>query len=328
MGKKLSDGKLRIITAVILLPIVGFLLFYARVWSYFLAEIIILLFAGIGVYELLKAFSKTWHVPKSLELEAGGEPIDINEHKEVIGGKPFIRPMWGQVAITFALMYPAAIFFNEAGILLTAILGMMLVFASLIFTKNYGLKDAMTSCFGIIYPMAIIMLAVPMQRAHTGAIALFLVLFVSVLTDTFAYIVGRAIGRHKLCPHVSPKKTIEGAIGGIFGGLLGATVVFLMDHFNALRVFSSAESIYYGGYNLLPNSPVGIVVMVYLLVGLFGAIFNQFGDLAASYIKRKLNIKDFGSIFPGHGGVMDRIDGIMFVIPVVYIVFTIVNSVR
>lgn len=114
------------------------------------------------------------------------------------------------------------------------------------------------------------------------------------VSDMLAYAVGRLCGKHKLAPHVSPKKTIEGSIGGLLGGAAGIVIFGLcMDHF-----FNT-------GFSVLPL----------FIAGIFGVAAGQLGDLSMSLIKRNVGIKDFGRIFPGHGGVLDRFDSILFTAP-------------
>ena len=111
-------------------------------------------------------------------------------------------------------------------------------------------------------------------------------------TDIFAYFTGKLFGKHKLCPSISPKKTVEGSIGGVAGS------VVLCGLF---------------GYFFLPG---GFVVCI--IIGIVGGIVSQLGDLSASVMKRKMGIKDWSSMIPGHGGVLDRIDSLLFTAPMVY----------
>jgi phosphatidate cytidylyltransferase len=111
-------------------------------------------------------------------------------------------------------------------------------------------------------------------------------------TDIFAYFTGQAIGKHKLSPKISPKKTIEGAIGGILGSVL-LCVVF--GHF-------------FGE----------LLLLHYAVIGVLGSILAQLGDLTASIFKRKMGVKDYGMLIPGHGGIMDRFDSVLFTAPFVY----------
>ena len=116
------------------------------------------------------------------------------------------------------------------------------------------------------------------------------VLTITICSDTFAHFVGTMIGKHKLCPHVSPNKTVEGLIGGVFfGTFLGS--VFFMTLINA-------------------NAKLFLVVLISFILSLI----SELGDLIFSAIKRKYGVKDYGNIMPGHGGVLDRLDSIIFAI--------------
>ncbi|MBQ8689618.1 MAG: phosphatidate cytidylyltransferase [Clostridia bacterium] len=118
------------------------------------------------------------------------------------------------------------------------------------------------------------------------------------ICDIFAYFVGRAIGKHKLIPEISPKKTVEGAIGGVF-----FTAVFFLIYGIIVSYINGAPT---------PN---------YLTLAIFGVVLSvvsQFGDLIASLIKREHGVKDYGKIFPGHGGVLDRFDSVVAVAPVLF----------
>ncbi len=119
------------------------------------------------------------------------------------------------------------------------------------------------------------------------------------ITDVFAYVVGRRIGKHKLCPNISPKKSVEGAVGGIIGAVICNLILFFVfDKF----FFTSHE----------------IRWWEIVIIGIVLSVISMFGDLSASIIKRNHGIKDFGKILPGHGGVMDRFDSCLFVLPTLY----------
>ena len=123
-------------------------------------------------------------------------------------------------------------------------------------------------------------------------------------SDTCALFAGMAFGKHKLAPVVSPKKTVEGAIGGVVGATaLMMLVVFLMNRYTSL-------DIHYAGAAVM---------------GAAGAVIGQIGDLSFSIIKRQTGIKDYGHIFPGHGGVLDRFDSVIFVAPVVELVLRVLG---
>jgi len=129
----------------------------------------------------------------------------------------------------------------------------------------------------------------------------FYILFVfcgAFISDTCAFLVGSKFGKTKLAPDISPNKTIEGSIGGIIGVLAAFTILAIV-----------------GKYSL----DINVNIVYWLFVGLVASVAGQFGDLTASAIKRYCKIKDFGNIMPGHGGILDRFDSLMFVAPIVYI---------
>lgn len=139
-----------------------------------------------------------------------------------------------------------------------------------------------------------------------GFIGLLLIFVISPCADTFAYLVGMTYNKirkgqaKKLCPKLSPKKTVAGAIGGIIGGAVGAIIV--------QAIFN-------------PQLGLPLPYLVMSAIGIGASILTEIGDLYESYIKRQVGIKDMGKIMPGHGGVMDRIDGICFASVFMYIVF-------
>lgn len=160
-----------------------------------------------------------------------------------------------------------------------------------LFFNKMSIESLGRLLFSFIYisvPMGVFL-----KLAYTNL--LWIVFLISWGTDTFAYLFGIIFGKHKLCPSISPKKTIEGALGGIFGSLI------LLNLFN---------------YFVLKNNIVFVTLSVIIL-----SIVAQIGDLFASKIKREMGIKDFSNIIKGHGGFLDRFDSIIFVTPLVYIVF-------
>ena len=138
---------------------------------------------------------------------------------------------------------------------------------------------------------------------------LLLIFVISPCSDTMAYLVGMTYNKirkgkaKKMCPVLSPNKTWAGAVGGLVGGILGAVIVY----FTAGYTFTTVNGI-----------------LVYLLAGLFGAVFTEAGDLFESFIKRKVGIKDMGRIMPGHGGIMDRIDGTVFTSVLMWALFALI----
>lgn len=121
------------------------------------------------------------------------------------------------------------------------------------------------------------------------------------MADAGGFFVGASMGKHKLCPKISPKKTVEGAIGGVFFCIISAVAMGFIFQFW-----------------ITPNLTVRFVPLI--IIGAFDAVLSIVGDLSFSLIKRSLNIKDYGTMFPGHGGMLDRLDSIIFTVPMVLIV--------
>lgn len=133
-----------------------------------------------------------------------------------------------------------------------------------------------------------------------GVYLILFAVFASWMTDIFAYFVGSKFGKHKLCPKISPKKSVEGAIGGVVGAIaLNVLLLFVFKKF-----FFEGES--------------GLSYLSVVVLSIVLSVVSMFGDLAASTIKRNFGIKDFGKLLPGHGGIMDRFDSVLFVLPVLY----------
>ena len=197
------------------------------------------------------------------------------------------------------------------------------VFAALVvFTfadpeRNHA-KDLFATVFVMVYPGFIISLAWMLMQRYSAVYAIPFAIFLPVGADTFAYWFGSMIGGKKLCPTISPKKTVAGFVGGLFGGMLVSVIMFLL--FEQFALFPRA------GYVPFTDATWSSA-LIYLAIGLVGSLAGQLGDLAASRIKRALGIKDFGKIFPGHGGIMDRFDSIMAGIIVLLVSFTIIYGI-
>ncbi|MGE4282186.1 MAG: phosphatidate cytidylyltransferase [Clostridia bacterium] len=173
-----------------------------------------------------------------------------------------------------------------------------LLFIILLFNhKSIKVNSIAFTCFSSIYICYLLSHIVFTRYLPEGKIFIWMIFLGAFMTDTFAFFVGISMGKHKLCPAISPKKTIEGALGGIIG--CGASFLF----FGYLLQTFGKYNINYGNLFIL---------------GLACSIAAQVGDLSASVIKRQYDIKDFGQIMPGHGGVLDRFDSILFVAPLVY----------
>ncbi len=149
--------------------------------------------------------------------------------------------------------------------------------------------------------ISVCMMALVLIRRKCDQYTLILPFIVAWLTDTGAYFAGSLFGKHKLAPNISPKKTVEGAVGGLVLAVLGSVAyIFIM-----VAIFAG-------------STPIVSVIIRFAVLGLVGSIIAQLGDLALSCIKRDFKKKDYGAILPGHGGILDRFDSVLFVTPVVY----------
>ena len=144
-----------------------------------------------------------------------------------------------------------------------------------------------------------------LRMSEYGKLMVLAPFVVSVMTDTMAFFVGRKLGKVKLAPEISPKKTWEGAVGGLVGGI-GSLML----------------------YALILNKTCGMPVLWGRLAftGFFVSVISQFGDLSFSYIKRRFGLKDYGNIMPGHGGVLDRLDSVLFAAPAMLLLMSLMGG--
>lgn len=275
----------RAVTAIILVGYAFAMLYLGTAVHYGFLDALIMSFAFVGTYEMYHTFRKS-------------------EYKN----------SWGAPLLFCVAIYPLWYFLGYKGILIALSLSICLALAVFTFKAEMELKDLLATIFSLIYPMALVSLAFALSREFPcgGTFAISFAIFLPVFSDTFAYLVGSTLGKRKLCPSISPKKTVAGAIGGLLGSVLCAVTFFLLfDLYAVIPV----------GYVTFSDS-VAVRAVVFVVLGIVGGVLAEIGDLAASRIKRTMNIKDFGNIFPGHGGVLDRLDSIMFTLVMFFTAFT------
>jgi phosphatidate cytidylyltransferase len=198
---------------------------------------------------------------------------------------------------------------DATGIIFGVSLFTLAVLAFLVFKhREISVFDVAITLFGFFYVCFLLSNIYLVREHYLGKYAVWLIVISAWGSDTGAYFTGVFLGRHKLAPELSPKKTIEGAVGGV----VCATVLGLIYGLFAYRYFAIDTGL----------------VWLSVIVVFFGSIFSQLGDLAASSIKRNTHVKDFGDVIPGHGGILDRFDSILFTAPTVYCVLIAASNMR
>ena len=181
---------------------------------------------------------------------------------------------------------------------LFTILYLVILMAVYVFSfPTYQSDQVMTAFFGLFYVAVMLSYVYQTRMLSDGSIVVWLIFLSSWGCDTSAYCVGMLIGKHKMAPKLSPKKSVEGGVGGVLGAaLLGAIFAVAANHWAGTAA-----------------SP-----LAYALICAVGGMISQIGDLAASAIKRNHDIKDYGKLIPGHGGILDRFDSVIFTAPIIY----------
>ena len=197
------------------------------------------------------------------------------------------------------------------------IIGLLLAMTVIIFKGKVAFDSLMSTVFPMLYPGLFFSLIITLQDLHSRVIstlALVLTFFIASVNDTFALFIGLRFGKHRLSPEISPKKSVEGSIAGLVSSVAFAMLApwltqRLAPSYPAMQAQLAAS----------PLPPL----WAFALLGLVAGGLSQIGDLVASLVKRHCGIKDFGTIFPGHGGMLDRMDGILFCGVACYVFFKI-----
>lgn len=193
------------------------------------------------------------------------------------------------------------------GLAAAVVLSLMLFMAlSVLLHGSTSHKEVFSVGFMTFY-ISLFMSYIGLMRDEFGLCMMLIVFVTAWGSDTGAYFAGSFFGKHKLIPKVSPKKTVEGAVGGMFTAMLCCQILLFAATVCDVEM---AGFVGFGGY--VKIGAIGVV----------GSAFSQLGDLVASAIKRDCNVKDYGNIFPGHGGFMDRFDSVIFIAPMIYYMVT------
>lgn len=262
-------------------------------WTRFLSSVVLVIIALITLImggPLLACTCFLISIAGYLELS---KATGVHTTKRING--PEIIGLLGIAA------YYAAIFFADSEILLfmTVIgvfMGSMCVYV--VTFPKYRSEQVMANFFNFVYAPVMLSFIYLTRSLQYGEYIVWLILISSWGCDTCAYLVGICIGKKKIFPVLSPKKSLEGCIGGVLGaGLIGALYsIFLLD-------------------NIIAEQSMTPILIFICMVG---SVMSQVGDLAASAIKRNHNIKDYGKLIPGHGGIMDRFDSVIVTAPMIF----------
>lgn len=272
--------KQRILVAVVGVPLLLLVLVWAPDWA---TMALVMLLSVIGAHELMHAL-------------CGAEKA---------------RRWWG-LAGTMSVFAVISVAWSDEkyrvwGLALTGklLLAAFIVLAFVCMVVEYGKDNALTFtdmsavfAAGLAVPLALSCLLRLRMMPYGGGMVL-IPLVAAFCSDSAALFTGMACGKHKLAPQVSPKKTVEGAIGGLVGGMVGMVI------FRIVFFFCTVHS---------------LNILWCMLLGLVGAAMGQLGDLSFSAIKRQCGIKDYGRLLPGHGGVLDRFDSVIFAAPVIWLI--------
>lgn len=323
----------RTLTAVVLLLLVSGFMVLGYFVSPIFIDMLILFFMSGAVYEMYKCFKGA-------------------------GYKMFVSPIVLMLVCAYPVFYLMQYFIGEGSVHTSAgIQGLLMVFlasctlALTIFTFKPAkrskkeldeailagevieeedgaceLKDLLANIFVLVYPMLFLSLAWIISYKYSAIFAILFAVMVPILgSDTFAYWFGSMIGGKKLCPKISPKKTVAGGIGGLVGGMVVSLIFWVLFELCADYYPTFIQTCGYQAF--IAHSVSGWQwksAMIYLAIGLICGVISELGDLAASRIKRAIGIKDYGKIFPGHGGFMDRIDSVMYCLVVLIVAFSLI----
>lgn len=260
--------KTRILSALLGVPLILFVLYFRGYYLYFF----VLALSLVGLYEYYKAVQN----------------VGLNTNR----GLGYLS------VVLYYLMFMLPLTFDRPGVLIA--ISVIILFTSEIITQKHSIPEIAINILGIAYIPFLFSHLLMIENLEDGNIILWLPFLSAWFTDTFAYFVGIYMGKVKLCPKVSPKKTVEGAIGGIVGSIAMCTITGLV----------------------MNRLGVDFKLIHFVITGFLCGFASEVGDLAASYIKRYTGIKDFGNLIPGHGGILDRFDSILFTAPIIYYYFT------
>lgn len=220
--------------------------------------------------------------------------LGLREFYRMLAGKGF--PCWEWLGVTLGLVLPLAFYAgalaSQAAVSAIVVLPLL---AGIFTRQEWGssLQSAAYTLLGVFYVSWLLSHVLLLRLLAEGQYYVFYIFLVVWLGDAAALYVGTFLGRHQLAPALSPRKTVEGALGGLMGSISGALLgrVWLLDHFTLVQCLVSGGML---------------------------ALFGQLGDLSESLLKRSTGVKDSAYLIPGHGGILDKVDGILLSAPAMY----------
>ncbi len=256
--------KTRIVAALVLIPVLVTALLWVPVWC---VTLILGLMAAVASYELLHNTG----IVKQVRLNIYS------------AGMAFLVCVWSYHGCSYAPMLLGLLIFH------------ILIFAEVMISDlKLQIKDAFVCMLaGVVLPFFLSAL-IRILILGSGRYYVWIPFIMAFMSDTGAYFAGVFLGKHKLCPTISPKKTVEGLIGGIVAAMMGMVIYGLI-------------------LQLGFHKPVNYGIL--LIYGLAGSLAGVFGDLSLSVVKRQTGIKDYGNLIPGHGGILDRFDSVLITAP-------------
>lgn len=289
----------RVLTAVVLIPLVLLVVFEAPLWLFTLIVglvVLLCLHEYLGILERYGITPVRWpaYLVSILLIVAKFVSIASVFNPDI---RRYAINLWITENLHLAVL-----------LLMPLIFGIPVVFRR---DMRMALAASATSAFGVTYIAMSLMLLISMRWTwETGVLTIFVLLSVWA-GDIAAYYVGRSLGRHKLAPVVSPNKTWEGAIASIVASVAVALLVF---HFHE-PIQGLLKPLPFSFYTPLSGAPPSRSVIYLVILGVVTNVAAQFGDLFESALKRGAQVKDSGSLLPGHGGMLDRVDALLFAIP-------------
>jgi len=262
----LSETKVRVISSIVGIPILIAIIILGGIPF----RIALTVFCLIGIYEFYQAVNKDL------------KPINN------------IGYIFSIIFLIFLYRFTLTKFYIFISLFL-----LVLLITMILSHPKFNIRDVENTYIGFFYVCFLLSHIALVRELPSGRIYVWLIFITAWGSDTGAYFAGRKFGKHKLAPVLSPKKTIEGSIGGI--------------------LMSALLCILYGlAINRFLIEDISSVIIRFFIIGVLGSVVGQIGDLTASSIKRFTGIKDFGRLIPGHGGVLDRFDSVLFTAPMVY----------